>query len=88
MTLSLLVGLAAYAPTAPLSCAAARSRAPRMAADPLRTFLQNEAGVAPKFLDRVINICDKEMIGNPEQLQIALDAGLLPQARAIPPFPP
>ena len=85
--LGLCVGLAAYSPAVPLSGAAARSVAPRMAVDPLRTFLQQEAGVSAKFIDRVVDICDAEMIGDTKQLQMAMEAGLLPKVRTIPSLP-
>ena len=44
----------------------------------LGAFLTSRAGVAPKFVDQVIEQCDEQMIGNVEGLRIAHGAGLLP----------
>ena len=49
-----------------------------MSEQPLRGFLSEKAGVSPKFLERVLAICDEEMIGDVSQLEVARDAGLLP----------
>ena len=35
------------------------------------------AGVAPKFIDRVLDVCDEEMIGDVEGLYVAANAGVL-----------
>jgi ferredoxin--NADP+ reductase len=52
---------------------------PAAMADPdLRTFLSTSAGVSTKFLDRIIDRCDEEMIGDVQGLRIASNAGLLP----------
>ena len=51
----------------------------RMQEDELRAFLLKRADVSEKFVDKVIELCDEEMIGSPKQLQIAKDAGMLPR---------
>ena len=47
------------------------------AAPPLRSWLADRAGVAPKFLDAVEKVCDDEMIGSVDNLATLRDAGLL-----------
>jgi len=42
----------------------------------LRSFLLDEAGVAPKFIDKVLTVCDEEMIGDISGLRILAEAGL------------
>ena len=49
-----------------------------MQQDELRTFLLTKAQVSEKFIDRVVAICDDEMIGSAHDLEVARDAGLLP----------
>ena len=46
-------------------------------ADPLREWLVQSAGVSPSFVDRVIEICDEEMIGNVENMRVASRLGLV-----------
>lgn len=52
---------------------------PRMMAEDteLSTFLTSKAGVAPKFLEAVIRVCDEEMIGDVNSLKIAAEAGIV-----------
>jgi hypothetical protein len=52
---------------------------PRMMAEDteLSTFLTSKAGVAPKFLEAVICVCDEEMIGDVNSLKIAAEAGIV-----------
>jgi len=56
-----------------------RACAPQMSTDSLSAFLTQRAGVSPKFVGRVLEICDDEMIDDVEQLKVARDAGLLSQ---------
>ena len=59
-----------------------------MQQDELRTFLLTKAQVSEKFIDRVVAICDDEMIGSAHDLEVARDAGLLPDFRdVLDPFP-
>jgi hypothetical protein len=48
-------------------------------ADELRTFLADRAGVAPQYLEKVLEQCDAEMIGSVGNLAVARDVGLLPK---------
>jgi len=73
------LGTAAPRFTHPPSHRAANVRLAASApSEELRSWLMAEAGVAPQFVDRVIETCDREMIGNLNGLRIARDAGLLP----------
>jgi ferredoxin--NADP+ reductase len=71
---------AGFAPTAIMRPVAPFSRGTicRMQEDALRTFLLQQADVSEKFVDQVMEACDAEMIGGPQQLKLAADAGLLP----------
>ena len=48
-------------------------------ADELRSFLADRAGVAPQYLEKVLEQCDAEMIGSVGNLAVARDVGLLPK---------
>ena len=75
------LALGAFTPAPVRHAVAGRHASPCMMAEPLRTFLEQKAQVAPKFVDRVLEICDEEMIGEVSQLEIAQKAGLLPKVR-------
>ena len=75
------VAVAAYVPQSallPRPAVAPRASFCTMQQDELRTFLLTKAQVSEKFIDRVVAICDDEMIGSAHDLEVARDAGLLP----------
>ena len=45
--------------------------------DDLRTFLTARARVSPAYVDKVLEICDEEMIGSVDNLQTAAELGML-----------
>ena len=45
--------------------------------EPLRSFLVTKAGVSEKFVEQVLSLCDSEMIGDVQALEVARDMGLL-----------
>ena len=45
--------------------------------DDLRTFLTARAQVSPAYVDKVLEICDEEMIGSVDNLQTAAELGML-----------
>ena len=65
-----------YSPTLLRPALNMRAPAPSMMAADLKTFLTSEAGVSPKFVDKVLAICDEEMIGDVSGLRVAATAGL------------
>ena len=72
---ALLHGGALLAPRNPPS----RAGAVCASADELRSFLADRAGVAPQYLEKVLEQCDAEMIGSVGNLAVARDVGLLPK---------
>ena len=45
--------------------------------DDLRTFLTQRAGVSPAYVDKVLELCDEQMIGSVHNLQTASELGML-----------
>ncbi|KAL3926865.1 MAG: hypothetical protein SGPRY_003100 [Prymnesium sp.] len=74
-----LVAMASFAALLGGHPSSPRAPQPRMAADSLRIFLQQRAGISARFVDRVLDICEQEMIDDVTQLRVAKDAGLLRQ---------
>ena len=62
-------------PTAP-SVASRRALSPAMSAE-LETFLSSKAGIATKFMEKVMATCDEEMIGSVANLETLNEAGML-----------
>jgi hypothetical protein len=87
MQFLMMVSASAYAPAAALAGArllsAPSSRTAVVASASLKdisleAFLTERANVHPKFLDKILSVCEDEMIGSVANLQIASDAGMLP----------
>ena len=77
-SIALLSGSAtAFLMTPSPSRPAARLAVPRMMAADLQTWLETSAGVSPKFIGKVMDVCDEEMIGSVENLAVLNEAGML-----------
>ena len=73
--LALLHGGSALLVPVPAACR--RASSPRMAADELEGWFVNAAGIAPRFMDRIMATCDDELIGSVENLMMLHEADML-----------
>eukprot|EP00966_Prymnesium_polylepis_P264749 6115766-Prymnesium_polylepis.1 len=72
-----VLAASAFTPMSTVRTVPARASVRAFMSSDLEGFLQNDAGIAAKFLPSVLAVCEEEMIGSVANLQILASASML-----------